>query len=171
MLEWRDCRELPWGVLLLMGGGFAIAHSMEETGLSRVVGDALAGHLQVLPPVAMVALTVLGVTFLTEMTSNTATVNVLLPLLFSSSVAAGIHPLLLALPATFAASCAFMLPAATPPNAILFSSGRLKMAEMVKAGLVLNLLSCIVVTLFVLAWTAPRWGLDLFTFPSWATLP
>ena len=171
MLEWRDCRELPWGVLLLMGGGFAIAHSMDETGLSRVVGDALAGPLQVLPPVAMVALTVLGVTFLTEMTSNTATVNVLLPLLFSSSVAAGIHPLLLALPATFAASCAFMLPAATPPNAILFSSGRLKMAEMVKAGLVLNLLSCIVVTLFVLAWTAPRWGLDLFTFPSWATLP
>ncbi len=171
MLDWEDCRDLPWGVLLLMGGGFAIANSFEETGLSRFVGEALSNPLQVLSPVAMIVLTVLGVTFLTEMTSNTATVNVLIPLLFSSSVAAGLHPLLLALPATLAASCAFMLPAATPPNAILFSSGRLKMTQMAKVGFLLNLLSCLIVTLFVLFWTAPRWGLDFSLFPVWATLP
>ncbi|MFQ5750059.1 MAG: anion permease [Planctomycetota bacterium] len=100
--------------------------------------------------------------------SNTATINVLLPLFFSAGVAARIHPLLLGLPATFAVSCAFMLPVGTPPNAILFSSGRLTVFQMARAGFLLNLISVILVSLFTVYWIAPSWGFDLGTFPDWA---
>jgi len=168
LLSWEDCRRIPWGILLLLGGGFALAKSFEQSGLSHAVGEALSGSLHALPPFAMMLVVVLVVTFMTEITSNTATINVLLPLMFSASVAAGIHPLLLALPASLAVSCAFMLPVATPPNAIVFSSGRLRVGEMARAGLLLNLCTVALVTLFTWFWIAPRWGFDLSSFPSWA---
>jgi sodium-dependent dicarboxylate transporter 2/3/5 len=116
----------------------------------------------------MAFLVALGVTFLTEITSNTATINVLLPLMFSACVAAQVHPMLLALPATLAVSCAFMLPVATPPNAILFSSGRLTVMDMARAGFLLNFLTAVLVTLFSYFWIAPVWGFELAEFPSWA---
>ncbi len=168
LLDWEHCRRLPWGVLLLLGGGFALARAFEESGLSLVIGRALQGTVHELPLPAAVALTALVVTFLTELTSNTATINVLLPLFFGAAVAAEVHPLALALPATLAVSCAFMLPVATPPNAILFSSGMLSMGEMARAGLLLNLLTIPMVTLFTLCWLAPVLGLDLGSFPAWA---
>ncbi|RMH02019.1 MAG: DASS family sodium-coupled anion symporter [Planctomycetota bacterium] len=168
LLEWEDCRSLPWGVLLLLGGGFALARACDRTGLSQAIGDALAGGVGAAGPVRTVLLVSLAVTFLTEITSNTATINLLLPLIFTASAAAGVHPLLLALPATLAVSCAFMLPVATPPNAILFGSGRLAIAQMARAGFVLNLLTAVVVTLFTFLWIAPRWGIDLAVFPAWA---
>ncbi len=168
LLDWEDARRVPWGILLLLGGGFALARSFESSGLSAEVGRALSGSLGQLPPVWTVLILVLVVTFLTEITSNTATVNVMLPLLFGASVEAGIHPLLLALPCTFAVSCAFMLPVATPPNAILFSSGRIRVAQMARAGVILNLATALLVTFFILNWTAALWGFDLSVFPDWA---
>ena len=168
LLEWRDCAAIPWGVLLLLGGGFALARSFDATGLSAAIGESLSGTVGALPPVPTVVIVVLGVTFLTEITSNTATINLLLPLIFSACVAAEVNPMLLAVPATFAVSCAFMLPVATPPNAILFGSGRITVAQMARAGFLLNLLTAVFVTLFSLLWIAPRWGLDLSAFPEWA---
>lgn len=168
LLDWEDCRNVPWGILILLGGGFALARACESSGLSAAIGDSLSGLIGSTPPLLMVFLVALGVTFLTEITSNTATINVLLPLMFSACVAAEVHPFLLALPATFAVSCAFMLPVATPPNAILFSSGRLSVLDMARAGILLNLLTAVLVTLFALYWIAPTWGLDLTEFPDWA---
>lgn len=168
LLDWEDCARIPWGILLLLGGGFALARAFESSGLSVAVGGALAGSVGALPPFLTVLIVVLAVTFLTEITSNTATINVLLPLLFGASVAAGIHPMLLALPTTMAVSCAFMLPVATPPNAILFSSGRLRVAEMARTGFALNLATAVLVTVYTFAWIAPRFGYALDAFPAWA---
>ena len=168
LLDWEDCKQVPWGILILLGGGFALARACEESGLSTAIGESLAGMIGSMPPVAMAFVVALGVTFLTEITSNTATINVLLPLMFSACVAAGVHPFLLALPATLAVSCAFMLPVATPPNAILFSSGRLRVMDMARAGVLLNLLTAVLVTFFAIYWIAPTWGFDLSTFPDWA---
>ncbi|PCJ51556.1 MAG: hypothetical protein COA70_14050 [Planctomycetota bacterium] len=168
LMDWEDCKNIPWGILLLLGGGFALAKGFEVSGLSAAVGDAMGSSLQVLPLWGTVFCVAIAVTFLTEITSNTATINILLPVLFSASVAAGLHPMALAIPLTFAVSCAFMMPVSTPPNAILFSSGRLKMGEMAKAGLVLNLCTAVLVTLFCIYWVAPQWGFDLGTSPSWA---
>lgn len=168
LLDWEDCRDIPWGILILLGGGFALARACESSGLSAAIGDSLAGLIGSTPPLVMVFLVALGVTFLTEITSNTATINVLLPLMFSACVAAEVHPFLLALPATFAVSCAFMLPVATPPNAILFSSGRLTVLDMARTGFLLNLMTAVLVTFFALYWIAPIWGLDLTEFPDWA---
>jgi sodium-dependent dicarboxylate transporter 2/3/5 len=168
LLDWEDCKGIPWGILLLLGGGFALAKACEESGLSAAIGQAMAGSLDATPPLLMAFLVALGVTFLTEITSNTATINVLLPLMFSACVAAQVHPMLLALPATLAVSCAFMLPVATPPNAILFSSGRLTVMDMARAGFLLNFLTAVLVTLFSYFWIAPVWGFELAEFPSWA---
>ncbi len=167
LLDWEDCTAIPWGVLLLLGGGFALASGFEASGLSAAVGAAMGQKLTMLPLWATVFCVVFAVTFLTEITSNTATINILLPILLSASVAAGLHPMALAIPLCFAVSCAFMLPVATPPNAILFSSGRLRMIDMARSGLVLNLLTTVLVTLFSLYWVAPRWGFDLGQLPSW----
>lgn len=168
LLGWEDCKGIPWGILLLLGGGFALARACEESGLSAAIGAGLAGSLDASSPLLMIFVVSLGVTFLTEITSNTATINVLLPLMFSACVAAQVHPMMLALPATLAVSCAFMLPVATPPNAILFSSGRLTVLDMARAGILLNVLTAVLVTLFAYYWIAPMWGFDLTEFPDWA---
>ncbi len=168
LLDWEDCRDLPWGVLLLLGGGFALARAFTSSGLSTAIGDGMSAGLEVLPLWGTVLLLCLTVTFLTEITSNTATINILLPLLFSAAVAGGIHPMALAIPLTFSVSCAFMLPVATPPNAILFSSGRLDIRTMARHGVILNLATAVLVTLLTFAWIAPRWGFDLDVFPDWA---
>lgn len=168
LMSWGDCIKVPWGILLLLGGGFALARAFEISGLATAIGESLKGTVASMPPIAAILVTSLVVTFLTEITSNTATINILLPLFFSASVAAGVHPLLLGLPATLAVSCAFMLPVATPPNAILFSSGRIRVREMARTGFWLNLCTVILVSLFAVYWVAPRWGFDLLSFPEWA---
>jgi solute carrier family 13 (sodium-dependent dicarboxylate transporter), member 2/3/5 len=143
LLRWRDATKVPWGILLLFGGGFAIAHAFRESGLSAFTGAHLE-QLGALPLPLLLLVIVLAVTHLTEITSNTATTTVLVPIAAAAAIPLGVHPLLLMLPVTLAASCAFMLPVATPPNAIIFGSGKIRMAQMIKAGLVLNLVSAVV---------------------------
>ena len=120
-----------------------------------------------MPPIIAVLLTVTLLVFLTEVTSNTATTALMLPILSATGVAGGIDPRLLMIPATLAASCAFMLPIATPPNAVVFSSGRLEMAEMARAGLLLNVISIVVLTLAAWLVLVPLLGIDPKSVPSW----
>jgi sodium-dependent dicarboxylate transporter 2/3/5 len=148
LLDWDTAGSIPWGVLLLFAGGITIARGFVETGLS----DVLAGRLTVLadlPVWLMVLCICLGVTFLTEMTSNTATTSLLMPVLAATAVAADIPPELLMVPAAISASCAFMLPVATAPNAVVYGSGRVSIREMAREGLVINLLGAMIVTLVV----------------------
>jgi sodium-dependent dicarboxylate transporter 2/3/5 len=145
LLDWETAGNIPWGVLLLFAGGITIARGFIETGLS----DSLASQLTVLatlPPWLMVLCICLGVTFLTEVTSNTATTSLLMPVLAATAVATGIRPELLMVPAAISASCAFMLPVATAPNAVIYGSGRVGIREMAREGLVINLIAAVVIT-------------------------
>jgi sodium-dependent dicarboxylate transporter 2/3/5 len=146
LLDWETASKIPWGILLLFGSGIAIAKAFAATGISTMLGEALAGLADV-PPLLLVALVCLTVTYLTEVTSNTATTALLMPILAAAGVAAGADPKLLMAPAAMTASCAFMLPVATGPNAVVFSSGRLSIREMAWEGCVLNIFAVIVVTL------------------------
>ncbi len=146
LLDWESAAKIPWGILLLFGGGIAIASAFDASGLSGVIGRQLAATHQ-WPLVAVIAVVCVGVTFLTEVTSNTATANVLLPVLAAAAKSAEIDPALLMIPAALSASCAFMLPVATPPNAVVFGSGRVRIVEMARVGLVLNLTGAVIVTL------------------------
>jgi solute carrier family 13 (sodium-dependent dicarboxylate transporter), member 2/3/5 len=149
LLDWKTAGNIPWGVLILFAGGITIARAFIETGLS----DALAAHLTILaglPTWLMVLSVCLGVTFLTEMTSNTATTSLLMPVLAATAIAADIPPELLMIPAAISASCAFMLPVATAPNAVIYGSGLVTIRRMASEGLVLNLIGACVVTLVVL---------------------
>ncbi len=143
-------RDLPWGIVLLFGGGFALAHGFESSGLSEYLAGGFA-FLDTWPAWAAVLAVSTGMTFLTEFTSNTASTQMLLPVLAQAAVARDLPPLLLMVPAALSASMAFMMPVATPPNAIVFGSERLRIIDMVKAGLVLNLLGALTITGFMLA--------------------
>jgi solute carrier family 13 (sodium-dependent dicarboxylate transporter), member 2/3/5 len=151
-MDWASTRQLPWGVLLLFGGGLALAAAVADNGVDRYVGSLLAGlgDLPLLATIAIVAATVL---LLTELTSNTATTAALVPVVAGTAVVLGVDPLVLTVPAALAASCAFMLPVATPPNAIVFGSGYVTVPQMVRAGIVLNLVGTglIVVAMWGLA--------------------
>ena len=169
LMDWDTAVQLPWGILLLFGGGFALALAFKESGLAEYFAASFARQVGGLPPFFLVIATCLLLTFLTEVTSNTATTEVLLPILAGTATAMGVHPLLLMLPATLSASCAFMLPIATPPNAIVFASGEVEIRDMVRAGLLLNLIGVVVIaTLFFLV-SSRLLGLDLSTIPLWAT--
>ncbi len=169
LMDWDTAVQLPWGILLLFGGGFALALAFKESGLAEYFAASFARQVGGLPPFLLVIATCLLLTFLTEVTSNTATTEVLLPILAGTATAMGVHPLLLMLPATLSASCAFMLPIATPPNAIVFASGEVEIRDMVRAGLLLNLIGVVVIaTLFFLV-SSRLLGLDLSTIPLWAT--
>jgi sodium-dependent dicarboxylate transporter 2/3/5 len=154
LLDWDTARRAPWDVLLLFGGGLSLAAAIQKTGLAQWLGEQLA-HVGTLPMPVMVALVTTLLIFLTELTSNTATAATFLPLLASVAASTGVAPMLLLLPATLAATCAFMLPVATPPNAIVFAGGRLTVRQMARAGLWLNLLGIVVITVATL--TLGRW--------------
>ncbi len=139
LLEWSSAQRVPWGVLILFGGGLSLAAAFTATGLTDWIGGRFAG-LGSWPSAALVLTVVTVVILLTELTSNTATAAAFLPVMGSVAVGIGDSPLLLAVPAALAASAAFMLPVATPPNAIVYGSGAVSMGQMVRAGLVLNLL-------------------------------
>jgi sodium-dependent dicarboxylate transporter 2/3/5 len=167
LLDWRTTTRIPWDVLLLIGSGFCLARGFQASGLDAVVGALLGPWLEGKPLALVVVAVVLAVTFLTEVTSNTATVNMLLPILAQAAVAAGIDPRATMLPATFAASCAFMLPVGTPPNAVVYSSGLVSIATMARVGLCFNLLSVLCIPLVFLLWGLPLLGID-GTLPDWA---
>ena len=146
LMDWDSARELPWGVLLLFGGGLALAGVISSSGLADAIAQSLS-VLETLPTLLMVGVVVLVIIFLTEVTSNTATAAAFLPLLGALAVSQGISPLLMTVPAAIAASCAFMMPVATPPNAIVFGSGHMAIGDMIRAGLLLNLVGIVLVTL------------------------
>ncbi|RVT47179.1 DASS family sodium-coupled anion symporter [Rheinheimera sediminis] len=154
LLEWKDSQNLPWGVLLLFGGGLSMADQIQKTG----VAELLAQQLQLLegvPPVLLLVTVTSLIIFLTEVTSNTATAAAFLPLLGPVAISMELSPLYLVVPAALAASFAFMMPVATPPNAIVFASGKLQIKDMVRAGLVLNLVGIVTISLFSL-WLGPQ---------------
>ena len=150
LLDWETAGSIPWGILLLFGGGVAIAKAFAQSGLSALVGDGLVG-INDLPLILLTLSICLAVSFLTEITSNTATTALLMPILAAGAVAAGIDPKLIMVPAAMSASFAFMLPVATGPNAVIFGSGRLTVAQMVREGFILNIVGTFVVSIAVLA--------------------
>lgn len=144
LMNWQYAERLPWGVLLLFGGGLSLAAAVADSGLAAGIGAALRG-LDAWPTIMLVLVVATLIVLLTELTSNTATSATFLPIVAALAVSIGAHPLLLSVPAIVAASFAFMLPVATPPNAIVFSSGAISIPQMVRAGIWLNVLGVITV--------------------------
>ena len=167
VLDWDWARRLPWGVLILFGGGLSLAAAISDTGLAAWIGgrmDLLASW----PPLLIVVAVVAVIIFLTELTSNTATAAAFVPILASVAVGIGQDPLLLVVPATLAASCAFMLPVATPPNAIVYGSSFVTVPQMARAGVVLNALFVLLVTLMAYLLLPIVMGVELGVVPEWA---
>ncbi len=169
IMNWEYSKQLPWNIVLLFGGGFALAQGFKDTGLSVWFGDQLIG-LSGIHPIFLILSIALLMTFLTELTSNTATTQIILPVIASLAVSIHINPLLLMLPATVSASMAFMLPVATPPNAIVFGSNKITVMQMAKTGLLLNLVGAIVITLMAYFWGDSVFHIDLSTMPDWAVI-
>ena len=149
LLGWTEAERIPWGVLILFGGGIAIATAFQSSGLSALIGEQIKGLLD-LPLLLRIALIAACVSLMSEITSNTATAVLLLPILAATGIAMGVDPALLMVPAVLSASCSFMLPVATAPNAIVFGSGHVSAADMLRHGAVLNLIGVVVVT--AVAW-------------------
>ncbi len=165
VLEWKDSRDIPWGILLLFGGGLAIAAGFRETGLSGWMGEQLT-VLDSLPLLLIIASATLLILFLTEITSNTATATMILPVVASLALALNIHPFALMVPCAMAANCAFMLPVGTPPNAIIFATEKLRIIEMVRAGFVMNLIAALLIVAAVVFLLPLFWGISLTEVPA-----
>ncbi|KAG8450798.1 hypothetical protein GDO86_003169 [Hymenochirus boettgeri] len=166
LLDWNTVNQkMPWNIVILLGGGFALAKGSEESGLSLWLGEKLT-PLQSIPPAAIALVLCLLVATFTECTSNVATTTLFLPILASMARAIQLNPLFIMLPCTLSASLAFMLPVATPPNAIAFSYGQLRVIDMAKAGFLLNILGVLTITLAINSWGFYMFNLG--TFPSWA---
>jgi sodium-dependent dicarboxylate transporter 2/3/5 len=146
VLDWKTARGIPWGILVLFGGGLSLARAMDRSGLAEWIGTGV-GALDAVPTVVIIAAVVTLVVFLTELTSNIATTNMAMPIMACAAVGLDIPPLMLMATAALAASMAFMLPVATPPNAIVFGSGYLTVPQMSRAGLVLNLIAIVAITM------------------------
>lgn len=157
LIDWETAVRIPWGIIILLGGGISLATAISGNGVSELLASYLSGMGKVHPLLMSLAV-VSFIIFLTELTSNTATTTALVPMFAAMAVGLGIAPISIIIPATIAASCAFMLPVATPPNAIVFGSGKLHIPQMAKAGIWLNLSGIIVITLlthFLLGWYFP----------------
>lgn len=159
LLDWTWAKKLPWHVLLLFGGGFALAESFQATGLDIWIGSGI-GLLKGMPVFLLVLALCLTVTFLTEVTSNTATATMLMPVLAAAATVLEVHPFLLMIPVTLSASFAFMLPVATPPNAVVFGSGHVTIPQMAKAGLTLNILGALWITIMTFFLGIPVFNLN-----------
>ena len=166
LLDWNAAKTVPWGIILLVGGGYAIANSFSSTGLAGWLGQELT-FLSVLPIFVVLLLVVLFTTFITEISSNTATATIFLPILGGIAVAGQAHPLLLMIPATIACSFAFMLPSATGPNAVIFASGWVTIPRMAFTGFFLNIISVVLVTAIMYLLVVPLFGLSQ-SLPAWA---
>ena len=147
LMEWDKTTKLPWGLLILFGGGLSLAAQVSSSGLGIWIGQGLT-VLQNVEPIILILAVATLIIFLTEMTSNVATTSTFLPVIGALAIAIGVVPVSLTIPVCLAASCAFMLPVATPPNAIVYGSGKFTIATMMRAGFFLNLVGILVVTLF-----------------------
>ena len=154
LLDWNDMKNLPWGILLLFGGGLCLAEGMEDAGLVQLVGEKISQQATISLPALTFMLTFISMA-LTEVMSNVALTTIFVPVVFGIADGFHISPLMLAMPVTLAASCAFMMPVSTPPNAILFASGYIRIKEMIKAGLLLNLFSLVII--FIISMTLMKW--------------
>ena len=165
LLDWESAVKLPWGIVLLFGGGLALAAGFTESGLAPWIGKQL-NLLDGIALILILGFVVCSVNFLTEITSNVATASMMLPILAALAVTLDVHPFGLMIGACFAASCAFMLPVATPPNAVVFGSGVLEMKDMVRTGIWMNLISIVVLTILVYYLLPLIWGFEMSTFPE-----
>ncbi len=167
IMNWETAKRVPWNIVLLFGGGFALAQGFVDSGLSVWFGEQLAGLANVEPLVLTLA-NVTMMSLLTELTSNVATTEMILPILAGLSMSIEINPLLLMIPATLAASLAFMLPVATPPNAIVFGTNRIRVKDMVRTGILLNITGIVIATLVMFFWGTLVFDIDVSVFPDWA---
>ena len=167
ILDWRAASKIPWDIVLLFGGGFAVAAGFEKSGLADFITYSLGkfDNIHILLFVIIITLIVL---FLTVIISNTAVAVLIIPIIAASSAALGIHPYAAVISACIASSFAFMLPISTPPNAIAFGSGAVRIKDMAKAGFILNIFGTIIIVIFVLYMMPVLWGIDLNTTPEWA---
>lgn len=165
LMDWKDAKDIPWGILILFGGGLAIAAGFTETGLSNWIGEQLT-FLEGMNFIVIVAVSTTVVLFLTEITSNTATGTMILPVVASLAIALNIHPYALMVPCAVAANCAFMLPVGTPPNAIIFGTGKITILEMVKNGFWLNLIAIFLFIVAVYFYLPVVWDINLHEIPS-----
>jgi sodium-dependent dicarboxylate transporter 2/3/5 len=164
IMHWEDAVKLPWGILLLFGGGLAIAAGFQSSGLASWIAENLT-QLNDFSLLIILLVVITAVNFLTEITSNLATTAMLLPILAPTAIMLGVHPYILMVGATLAASCAFMLPVATPPNAVVFGSNYLKISDMVRVGILMNLMSIIIIFLMVYFLLPIFWNFDAFSNP------
>lgn len=167
LLDWESARKLPWDVLLLFGGGFCIARGFARSGLDRALGDVLAPAIADQPAWLVVAIVAAFMTFLSELASNTALTAIALPVLAAAAVQGGFDPRLVMIPATVAASCGFMLPVGTPPNAVVFSSGLVPVGTMARVGFLVDLVGVALITLVFTLWGRHVLGIET-GLPSWA---
>lgn len=165
LLGWSETKKLPWGVLLLFGGGLTIASAFVKTDLAEWIGNGM-NSFEGMSLILLIFVVAALVNFLTEFTSNVATASMVLPILAALALAVGVHPYYLMVGAILAASCAFMLPVATPPNAIVFGSKKLQMRDMIKTGIWLNFISILLIGLFVYFIMPLIWDLDMKDFTS-----
>ncbi|KGX85144.1 SLC13 family permease [Pontibacillus litoralis] len=164
LMNWETAKTLPWGILLLFGGGLAIASGFKQSGLTDWIGNQLTVLEGVHFFIILIAVITL-VIFLTEITSNTATASMMFPIMAALALAMDIHPYSLMIGAGVAASCAFMLPVATPPNAVVFSSGYLRISDMAKAGVWLNILAILMISIAIYVYLPIAWDINLHSFP------
>ncbi|SDK96148.1 solute carrier family 13 (sodium-dependent dicarboxylate transporter), member 2/3/5 [Maridesulfovibrio ferrireducens] len=170
LLDWKTAVKIPWDVILLFGGGLAIANGFAKTGLASFIASRLT-MLEGMSLLAFVAVVVVITIFLTEITSNTATATLLVPIMGSAAIAMGVHPFATIVGACVAASFAFMLPVATPPNAVIFGSGCISIKQMAAAGFWLNIFGAFLITFSVVYALPILWGIDLHVLPAWAVMP
>jgi sodium-dependent dicarboxylate transporter 2/3/5 len=163
LINWDEAVKLPWGILLLFGGGMALAAGFKDSGLALWIGSQMT-LLDGISLFLLVFILIAAVNFLTEITSNLATTAMLLPILYPMAITIDVHPFILMVSATVAATCAFMLPVATPPNAVVFGSGYLRIPDMVRVGIWMNLLSIILLSLFVYFLLPILWDFDPLVF-------
>ena len=165
LLDWQTAVKIPWDILILFGGGFALAKGFNDSGLTQVIAEQLS-VLQGSSLLLIVAMVTIVVIILTEITSNTATASMILPIIAALAIAIHIHPYCLMFAVALAASFAFMLPVATPPNAIVFSSRYVTIRQMAKAGIWVNLFGAILITIFIMFYLPIVWDIDLKTMPE-----
>lgn len=167
LVGWKIMLKLPWHIVFLFGGGFALAKGFIDSGLSNYVGGLLAGAGGLSPTMLVASLTTM-MSLLTEFTSNTATTEMMLPIISGLATEIKINPLLIMIPVTLAASMAFMLPIATPPNAIVFGTGRLKMFDLIKTGIIIDTFAVIIIVVMTMTWGTIIFDIDPAVFPDWA---
>jgi sodium-dependent dicarboxylate transporter 2/3/5 len=165
LMDWETAVKIPWGVLILFGGAFAVAAGFQASGLTTIIGNQLSG-LAGIPLLLLLLIIILVVNFMTELTMNMATCTLMMPILATLALGLDVHPFTLMVGTCIAASCAFMLPVATAPNAVAFGSGKIRVSDMFKAGFMLNILSILIISLAVYFLIPMFWNIDIFSFPE-----